>query len=73
VVDQPAPLLEATKVVVAASDIKRNARLGNLPTEEPAVRNILEELDICYRRDHTEIATAHRVMSQAGMLPNVGA
>ena len=72
-IDSPAPLLEATKVVLAAA----NGIKGQLPpreampTEELAVWNILEELDICYRRDHTEIETAHRVMSQAGMLPNV--
>ena len=73
VIDSPAPLLEATKVVLAAA----NGIKGQLPpreampTEERAVWNILEELGICYRRDHTEIETAHRVMSQAGMLPNV--
>jgi hypothetical protein len=73
VIDDPGPLLEATKVVVAAA----NGIEGQLPsreampTEERAVWNILEELDICYQRDHREIETAHQVMSRAGMLPRV--
>ena len=73
VIDNPAPLLEATKVVLAAANgIKGQLPAREaMPTEERAVWNILEELDICYRRDHTEIEMAHRVMSQAGMLPNV--
>ena len=67
------PKLDATKVVLAAAnDIKGQLPPREaMPAEERAVWNILEELDICYRRDHTEIETAHRVMSQAGMLPNV--
>lgn len=75
VIDNPAPLLEATKVVLAAANgIKGQLPPGQaMPTEERAVWNILEELDICYRRDHTEIETAHRVMSRAGMLPSVSA
>jgi len=73
VIDSPAQLLEATKVVLAAADgIKgKLPPRETMPIEERAVWTILEELDICYRRDHTEIETAHRVMSQAGMLPNV--
>jgi hypothetical protein len=31
-----------------------------MPTEEWAVRNILEELDVCYRRGHAEIETLRR-------------
>ena len=75
VIDNPAPLLEATKVVLAAANgIKGQLpRRETMPTEERAVWNILEELDICYRRDHTEIEKAHRVMSQVGMLPDVSA
>jgi hypothetical protein len=75
IIDNPEPLLEATKVVLAAANgIKGQLPPGEaMPAEERAVWNILEELDICYQRDHLEIETAHRVMSQAGILPNVTA
>lgn len=66
VIDNPAPLLEATKVVLAAANgIKgKLPRRESMPAEERAVWNTLEELDICYQRDRTEIETAHRVMSR---------
>ena len=66
VIDNPAPLLEATEVVLAAANgIKgKLPRRETMPAEERAVWNILEELDICYQRDRTEIETAHRVMSR---------
>ncbi len=38
---------------------------------ECAVWGILDELDACYQRDKPEIETAHKVMSDAGMLPGV--
>jgi hypothetical protein len=66
VIDNPAPLLEATEVVLAAANgIKGKLRSREImPAEERAVWNILEELDICYQRDRTEIETAHRMMSR---------
>jgi hypothetical protein len=70
VINDPEPLLEATRVVLAAA----NGLDGKLPPrdamqpEELAVWTILEELAICYRRDRPEIEAAHRVMSHAGML-----
>lgn len=65
VLDDPKPMLEATRVVLAgANGIKDKLQpREELPAEERAVWNILEELDICYRRDHTEIEKAHQVMS----------
>ena len=66
VIDNPAPLLEATEAVLAAANGIRGQlpRRETMPAEERAVWNILDELDICYQRDRMEIETAHRVMSR---------
>ena len=72
-ITDPRPLLEATEVVLRA----KNHMAGKVPTRdvmsewERAVWEILDELDACYQRDKPEIETAHRVMSDAGMLSDV--
>jgi hypothetical protein len=73
VIDDPEPLLEATRVVLAAMNgIKDKVQpTAELASEELAVWTILEELDLIYRRDRREIEAAQRVLSQAGMLPDV--
>ncbi len=70
VLDDPEPMLEATRVVLAGTNgIKDKLQpREELPAEERAVWNILEELDICYRRDHRGIKEAHRVLSDPSML-----
>lgn len=75
VIDDPKPLLEATKVVIAAANgIKDQIPAPEaMSVAERAVWNILEELDVCYQRDHKEIEAAHRVMTEVGMVPGVGA
>jgi hypothetical protein len=69
----PTPLLEATEAILKAKhDIAGNVPARNVMSEwERAVWEILDELDACYQRDKSEIVLAHKVMSHAGMLPNV--
>jgi hypothetical protein len=75
VIDDGEPLLEATRVVLAGmNQIRRQAPVsppGGMAPAEKAVWTILEELELIYRRDRPEIETAHRVMSDAAMLPKV--
>lgn len=70
ILDDPEPMLAATRVVLAAANgIKdKLSTREEMPAEERAVWTILEELDICYRRDHREIEEAHRVLSDPSML-----
>jgi hypothetical protein len=73
-IDDPEPLLEATRVVLAGMNQIRQAPVpppGGMPPAEKAVWTILEELELIYRRDQPEIEMAHRLMSDAGMLPKV--
>jgi hypothetical protein len=67
--DSPEPLLEATRVVLAAFSQVRDEQREPYGTEETAAWTILEELELCYRRDRAEIQAAHRVLKAAGMLP----
>ncbi len=69
----PAPLLKATEVVLTGQAPHRGqVPARNVMSEwECAVWGILDELDACYQRDKPEIETAHKVMSDAGMLPGV--
>jgi hypothetical protein len=75
VIDNPAPMLEATKLVVAtARNIKSEVRSRDTMSEwERDVWPVLDELDACYQRDRREIETAHKVMADAGMLPDTSA
>jgi hypothetical protein len=72
-VKDPAPLLEATGVVVDA----KIGITGQVPARdamsewERGVWEVLDELEACYRRDRREIEIAHDVMSDAGMIPDV--
>jgi hypothetical protein len=70
ILDDPEPILAATRVVLAAANgIKdKLSTREEMPAEERAVWTILEEFDICYRRDHREIEEAHRVLSDPSML-----
>jgi hypothetical protein len=74
-IDDPEPLLEATRVVLAGmNQIRQQAPVpppGGMPPAEKAVWTILEERELIYRRDQREIEMVHRVMSDAGMLPKV--
>jgi hypothetical protein len=74
VINDPVPLLEATRVVLAGA----NGIRGRVPSRdamsewERGVWDVLDELGACYQRDKREIETAHQVMADAGMLPDVG-
>ena len=73
-VKDPAPLLDATEVVVDA----KNAITGQVPACEAmsewerSVWEVLDELEACCRRDRREIEIAHDIMSSAWMIPDVG-
>lgn len=73
-VKNPAPLLDATEIIVKA----KNAISGKVSARdamskwERDVWEVLDELVACYRRDRQEIEIAHEVMSEAGMVPDVG-
>lgn len=75
VIDDPEPLLEATRVALAAMNgIKGKISPPEaMPPEEKAVWSVLEELELVYRRDRPEIEAAQRVLSEAGMLPDATA
>jgi hypothetical protein len=73
-VKDPAPFLDATKIVLEAKDAiaaKVSAR-EKMSRYERDVWEILDELEACYRRDRREIELAHEVMSAADMIPDFG-
>ena len=73
-VKDPAPFLDATEAVVDA----KKAIADQVPARdamsdwERSVWEVLDELEACCRRDRREIEIAHDVMSNAGMIPDVG-
>src|SRR5579859_1631666 len=72
IIDDPAPLLEATRVVLAGANgiASQVPNRDDMSEWERGVWAMLDELSACYQRDRSEIEIAHEVMSNAGMLPN---
>lgn len=70
VIDDPAPLLQATRDVLALADLLRpHAQPFKFPEAEGEIWGTIGGLKACYERDRGQIEAAHQVQTAAAELP----
>jgi hypothetical protein len=70
VIDDPAPLLQATREVLAlAGRLRMHAQPYKFPEAETVIWGIIDDLKACYERDRGQIEAAHQIQTAAAELP----
>jgi hypothetical protein len=70
VIDDPRPLLQATREVLALAGVLRlHAQPFKFPEAEGEIWDILDDLKACYERDRGQIKAANQLQAAAAELP----